>query len=180
MEWRFKEGQKLLGDDDMGQMTFHKPARGLRAIAQLAFLDDLLEPAMVPQFRRVRIRGALHFYPMFGQARSAATLVGYRFDVVGDLADYDADARAMEAACGTGHVPPTGSRDPSGVVDPQGLNARASRRPFSAPRCARRWRPRSPDYDFEALRREPKRGRIAPALIAQHAEAATWSDLVTG
>ena len=102
-------------------MTFHKKRVGSEERV-LAFIDDLLSlrwylrtgEYVIP--RALHFRNALtHVFPFSG------SLVGYRFDVVGDLADYDADARAMEAACGM-TLPPPG---PRGIRRPttRGLNA---------------------------------------------------------
>ena len=103
MEWRFRQGQKLLGDDDMGSWRFHRLPVGSRDRA-VAFLKDLLEFrwAVVP--RALGHRGGLaHVYPMFGQAATWQRLVG--LDFIGRLENFAADWARMQAVCGTGHVP---------------------------------------------------------------------------
>ena len=168
-EWRFKEGLDAHGAQDMEQMTFHKKRVGSEERV-LAFLDDLLSlrwylrtgEYVIP--RALHFRNALtHVFPFSG------SLVGYRFDVVGDLADYDADARAMEAACGM-TLPPPGPRVHPTSNDPQGLNAglaKALQRPEVREALAAAFRV---DFEFysraKARPREPLVHRYAQQLVA--------------
>ncbi len=168
-EWRFKEGLDAHGAEDMEQMTFHKKRVGSEERV-LAFIDDLLSlrwylrtgEYVIP--RALHFRNALtHVFPFSG------SLVGYRFDVVGDLADYDADARAMEAACGM-TLPPPGPRVHPTSNDPQGLNAglaKALQRPEVREALAAAFRV---DFEFysraKARPREPLVHRYAQQLVA--------------
>ena len=122
LEWRFKQGLKLYGDGDMGDLAFHKEQVGSEERV-LAFLDDLLSlrwynksgEFVIP--RALGHRNALtHVFPFSG------SLVGHRFDVVGDLATYDADAGTMEAVCEM-KLPPPGPHEHPTSRDPQNLNA---------------------------------------------------------
>lgn len=103
MEWRFRQGQKRRGDDDMGSWRFHRLPVGSRD-RSVAFLKDLLEFkwAVVP--RALGYRGGLaHIYPMFGQVATWQPLVG--LDFIGRLENFAVDWARMQAVCGTGHVP---------------------------------------------------------------------------
>ena len=128
MEWRFRQGQKRRGDDDMGSWRFHRLPVGSRD-RSVAFLKDLLEFkwAVVP--RALGYRGGLaHIYPMFGQVATWQPLVG--LDFIGRLENFAVDWARMQAVCGTGHAlttavsRPTSRRPTRCTSSPDGTRAR--------------------------------------------------------
>lgn len=102
MEWRFRQGLKIYGDRDMGNMTFHQQPLGSAARVE-ALLRDLLslswyrpQPPYMP--RALAHREALsHVLPVHG------SLSGYDYDFVGDVSNMNADCttEARVLGCAT-------------------------------------------------------------------------------